>query len=389
MKQQLKILLLEDLAEEAMLIERAIKKERIAFVCKRVDTRENYSAALTDFQPDVVLSDHALPQFNSIEALALCRQYSKTIPFILVTGTVSEEFAVTCLKQGVDDYVLKSNLSRLPKAIVNALNHRDAEQKKKMAEDELKLQNEQLLRSNDQLTKINKELDNFVYSVSHNLRAPLSSILGIVNVARMEDGSNDALYFNKIESSVQKLDQTIKDILDYSRNGRSEVIREPVDIQELFFQQFEKLKYLPGVNEIKVDFHVEGSPLFYSDGYRIGLIFTNLLANAINYADTRKTEKLIRVRVTVRETLTIVFEDNGLGIKEDYLPKIFRMFYRGNEKSEGAGLGLYITKEAAEKLGGTISVTSTERIGTTFTVSLPLRNEVIRTNTTDVIVDRN
>lgn len=389
MKQQLKILLLEDLAEEAMLIERAIKKERIAFVCKRVDTRENFSAALTDFRPDVILSDHALPQFNSIEALALCRQYSKTIPFILVTGTVSEEFAVTCLKQGVDDYVLKSNLSRLPKAIVNALNHRDAEQKKKMAEDELKLQNEQLLRSNEQLIKINKELDNFVYSVSHNLRAPLSSILGIVNVARMEDGSNDALYFNKIESSVQKLDQTIKDILDYSRNGRSEVIREPVDIQELFFQQFEKLKYLPGVNEIKVDFHVEGSPLFYSDGYRIGLIFTNLLANAINYADTRKTEKLIRVRVTVRETLTIVFEDNGLGIKEDYLPKIFRMFYRGNEKSEGAGLGLYITKEAAEKLGGTISVTSTERIGTTFTVSLPLRNEVIRTNTTDVIVDRN
>jgi signal transduction histidine kinase len=376
MKSELKILLLEDIAEEGILIERAMKRERLSFVCKRVDSRPDYSKLLYEFQPDVVLADHALPQFNSIEALSLCRKYSGTIPFILVTGTVSEEFAVTCLKQGADDYVLKSNLSRLPAAIVNALNQREAEEKKKIAESELRIQNEELLRSNNQLVKTNMELDNFVYSVSHNLRAPLSSILGIVNVARIEDGSNTFSYLNMIEKSVQKLDQTIRDILDYSRNGRTEIIIDHIDLRELFFQHFEKLKYLPGVDQIEVSFNVKGHETCYSDSYRIGLIFTNLLANAIKYADPAKSNKYIKVTATVTDRLTIEFKDNGLGIKTDHLQKIFKMFFRGNEKSEGAGLGLYITREAVEKMFGKISVESTERVGTTFTVILPLYNDL-------------
>ncbi len=117
MNQAMKIVMLEDLEEDAGLIDRVLKKEKFSYTRVRVDTRDEFIDALEKFGPDLVLSDHSLPQFNSIEALQICKQQRPDIPFILVTGAVSEEFAVNCLKQGADDYVLKSNLSRLPLAI--------------------------------------------------------------------------------------------------------------------------------------------------------------------------------------------------------------------------------------------------------------------------------
>ena len=92
MEKDLKILMLEDVQDDVGLIERILKKQGISFISKRVDTRDEFMDALKEFRPDVILSDHALPQFNSIEALNICRKQSLHIPFILVTGTVSEEF---------------------------------------------------------------------------------------------------------------------------------------------------------------------------------------------------------------------------------------------------------------------------------------------------------
>ena len=103
----LKILMLEDLQDDVGLIERTLRKEGMNFSSKRVDSQDEFTACLEHYQPDVILSDHALPQFNSLEALKICRKQAVNVPFILVTGTVSEEFAVSCLKQGADDYVVK------------------------------------------------------------------------------------------------------------------------------------------------------------------------------------------------------------------------------------------------------------------------------------------
>src|SRR5690606_28654573 len=144
-----------------------------------VDTKEEYLEALRNFEPDIILSDHSLPQFNSTEALKLCKEMNLTTPFILVTGAVSDEFAVNCIKQGAADYVLKSSMSRLRSAIDTALKHKKVEDEKSAAIAALAIQNEEL-------TKINTELDSFVYSVSHNLRAPLMSVLGLLNLAKDE-----------------------------------------------------------------------------------------------------------------------------------------------------------------------------------------------------------
>lgn len=367
MEKVLKILMLEDLQDDVGLIERTLRKQGISFTTRRVDTREEFTTALSAFAPDVILSDHALPQFNSLEALHICQELALNVPFILVTGTVSEEFAVNCLKQGADDYVLKSNMVRLPSAIQNALRQRQLENKRRNAELTLRNQNQELV-------KINKELDSFVYSVSHNLRAPLMSVLGLINLVQIENEKNDqglGHYFTMMQTSIHKLDDTLKEILDYSRNARSEVSVGPVDLERIIEDSFERLRYVEGSEQISKEVTVEGSMPLHSDAYRLSVILNNLVSNAIKYRDENKASKVtIHASVTATQA-EITFSDNGIGIPEEFLPKIFDMFFRATERSEGAGLGLYIVKETIDKLYGTIQVNSSPNEGTTFYIKVP------------------
>lgn len=378
MEDDLKILMLEDLPEDIGLIEHILRKEGIHFISHYADTKEEYVRALEEFHPDVILSDHALPQFNSVEALTICRKNALNIPFILVTGTVSEEFAVSCLKQGADDYVLKSNLVRLPSAIINALKQRNVELKRRKAERTLRKQNEELV-------KINQELDSFVYSVSHNLRAPLMSVLGLLKLAKIEveraeaDTSVLLGYFSMMEYSINKLDDTLKEILDYSRNARSEIRIEKVDINAVLADGFERLKYHEGSDQIQKTLDIRDECPFYSDPYRLTVVFNNLISNAIKYRDLRKKNQYINISATINEAIArIEFSDNGIGIAKELQEKIFDMFYRATERSEGAGLGLYIVRETIEKLGGRISTESTLGNGTTFVLEIPNRYDANR-----------
>lgn len=368
MEKELKILMLEDLQDDVGLIERTLSKQGLSFITRRVDTKEEFSEALASFNPDVILSDHALPQFNSLEALTICHDKGMNVPFILVTGTVSEEFAVSCLKQGADDYVLKSNLVRLPSAIQNALRQRHHELKRKKAERTLRKQNEELV-------KINKELDSFVYSVSHNLRAPLMSVLGLLNLVQIENQKSDRTmdtYFLMMQNSIHKLDDTLKEILDYSRNARSELNIELIDLEKLMDDCFQRLMYIEGSEQINKTVLIQGTAPFYNDAYRLSVIFNNLISNAIKYRDSGKNFNIIDIRATVTETdVQVTFRDNGIGISSEFLPKIFNMFFRATERSEGAGLGLYIVKETIEKLNGTIKVDAKVGEGTNFYIHLP------------------
>lgn len=373
MDRDLKILMLEDVPEDIGLIEHILRKESIRFISYYADTREDYIRALDEFNPDVILSDHALPQFNSVEALSICRKNSQNIPFILVTGTVSEEFAVSCLKQGADDYVLKSNLVRLPSAIINALRQRNIELKRKTAESTLRKQNEELV-------KINQELDSFVYSVSHNLRAPLMSVLGLLRLAYIEveraekDTRVMLSYFAMMEHSIHKLDDTLKEILDYSRNARSDIRIEKVDLRKVLEDGFERLKYHEGSEQIEKIIELEEEAPLYSDTNRLGVVLNNLISNAIKYRDVNKTNQYVKVNARVTEAmLSMQFSDNGIGITSELVNKIYDMFFRATEKSEGAGLGLYIVKETIEKLGGRISTSSELGSGTTFQMEIPNR----------------
>jgi serine phosphatase RsbU (regulator of sigma subunit) len=134
MDKPLNILLLEDNPFDAELLQKQLKRSKISFVIDVVDTKEEFEKSLNHNQPDIVLSDHSLPSFNSIEALRLLREKGIDIPFILVTGTVSEEFAVQCMKEGADDYILKSSLTRLPASMEINLASRKIKREKQIIE---------------------------------------------------------------------------------------------------------------------------------------------------------------------------------------------------------------------------------------------------------------
>lgn len=365
-KGTLKILSLEDLEEDFFLITHALKKSGIKFTAKRVDSKDEFSRALEEFGADVILCDHSLPQFNSNEALRIFHQRKLQIPFILVTGAVSEEFAVSSLKHGADDYVLKSNLARLPNVIENALKQKEAERAKLEAA-------QALARQNETLIKINKELDSFVYSISHNLRAPLMSVLGLLDLAQNEN-NNVVIhqYHEMMKSSVCKLDETLKEILEYSRNARQGLVIHEIDFQKLINDNFERMQFMPGYERIQKDVFIEGDCQFYSDNYRLSLILNNLISNAIKYSDPQKEASYIQISIKLRpDKVVLTFKDNGIGIENDYIKKVFNMFFRATEKNEGAGLGLYIVKEAVEKLGGKIDLESQVGNGTLFRIELP------------------
>jgi signal transduction histidine kinase len=369
---KLKILMLEDSRDDAGLIERTLRKDQIDFVTERVDTREDFNQSLLNFQPDVILSDHGMPAFNSIEALKICMKERKFAPFILVTGTVSEEFAATCLKLGADDYILKSNLSRLPSAILRALKERKLIYLKREARRALRKQNESLLKANQELLKVNHELDNFVYSVSHNLRGPLTSVMGLIKLAQLEDQSKGLTTIHTmINSSVMRLDETLGEIIDYSKNARNDIEVEEINLEQLIRTAINKLGFRDQSHNVNWMIEVENHVSVKTDKTRLGVILNNILSNAMQYRDTRK-ESVISISATATTGhLKILIKDNGIGIKKEILPRVFEMFFRGTEESQGAGLGLYVANEIIRRMKGSIEITSVFGTGTTVEFTIP------------------
>lgn len=229
-------------------------------------------------------------------------------------------------------------------------------------------------RVEEELKIRNTELDNFVYKVSHDLRAPLSSILGLVNLARLPGNSDNPLdYINIIGEKVQALDHFIGDVLSHSKNLKMEVSIGRVDLSNIIEQTFTELGYLEGAHTLKRWVKIEGID-FFSDQWRVSEIFRNLISNAIKYRRQDIDNSEISIKINVDHLCAdITFSDNGIGIDESNVSRIFEMFYRATEQSDGSGIGLYIVKNAVDKLGGQISVSSRSGQGTRFHLILPNR----------------
>ena len=225
----------------------------------------------------------------------------------------------------------------------------------------------------EELQKVNSELDHFVYSVSHDLRAPLSSILGILNIADLENPeATQKKYLGMIRKSISRLDGFIKDILDYSRNTRKEVQSEKIDFLEIMREVQSNLSHMSGIDRLKITIEINDTVPFYADRIRMEIIMNNLLSNSIKYCDRTKESSVFTMSVSTSvEKASIKISDNGIGIKEEHMDKVFNMFYRASETSTGSGLGLYITRETISKLDGTIKVRSEFGQYTAFDIIIP------------------
>ncbi|HEU0136575.1 MAG TPA: ATP-binding protein [Flavobacterium sp.] len=488
MTEKLHVLVAEDSESDVDLLQHALRKSDFDIEYRFVDRKADFIKALTEYKADLIICDHTLPEFDSIEAIAMCKTSDYKGAFILVTGTVSEEFAAKCISMGADDYVLKSNLVRLPSAISNALKKKKAESDKqnglqKLADSEEKyrhlfnynpmpmwiidktttdflqvneaaikhygysrneflsmkhtdiclnsavcddlkrkgqigaymagvmqhskkdgrriyveitvddvatgdtegqlilanditdktLATQQLEQQNAELLKINAELDRFVYSVSHELRAPITNMMGLIHVLK-DDAHEDEheMVLDVLHSRVDKLDEVIKDILTYSRNARSGMVAELIDFSEMVKECVENNSYLNGFANINIITDIDCKHGAWSDKSRLSVVLNNIFRNAVIYHNLQQEKPFIRITACCsQDHIKIEVEDNGVGIDQKHVDNIFKMFYRASATSEGSGLGLYMVREIVEKLSGKVRVESTIGHGTKFTINLP------------------
>lgn len=242
------------------------------------------------------------------------------------------------------------------------------------SEQNLRYNEMQMRNQNVQLVKANAELDRFVYSASHDLRAPLSSIAGIINLTnKTEDLVELKEYLQMIHGRVGVLDKFITDIIQYSRNTRLEVIRETFDLEHLVLEVVDGLKFNEGVSRIEFKIQVPRGTKITTDPVRLRMVLNNLVSNAVRYHDKLKENQFIEIDYrSGNPHVEISVKDNGQGIRPEHLEKIFDMFYRTASSTGGSGLGLYIAREAAARMGGSISVRSVYGNGSTFNLLLPI-----------------
>ncbi len=231
----------------------------------------------------------------------------------------------------------------------------------------------ELSQNNQLLSKANQELDRFVYSASHDLRAPLTSVLGLIELSlRSENPEEIKNCLNMMKVRIADLDSFIKEIVDYSRNARQEIRQENFNLYELVEEVADGLRFGHGMENISIHYSIPQDLKITTDRSRLKVVLNNLIGNALKYSNPRHEEPAVSVNAGLHDhRLKIQVEDNGIGITEEHLPKIFEMFYRASEKSEGSGLGLYIVKETLDKLKGNVQVKSTYGHGSVFSVELP------------------
>ena len=238
--------------------------------------------------------------------------------------------------------------------------------------EEKKIRAAELFIANKELVKTNTELDHFVYSVSHDLRSPLTSILGLISFIEEDSREPDTLEQVKmIRTSIHRLDGFIKNILSYSQNNRVGLERKKIPVKKAINEIVDSVRNIKEAKGISFQIDIDEQKPFYSDWPRFNSILENLISNAIKYHTEEVSGRYLNVRGTTdNEELKLSISDNGIGIDAAYHDKIFDMFYRLPTRTPGSGFGLYIVKETLDKMHGTIEVQSEKGVGTTFIITL-------------------
>ncbi|MGE9311517.1 hybrid sensor histidine kinase/response regulator [Niabella sp. CJ426] len=319
---------------------------------------------LSQTEVHVVISDQRMPEMTGVELFKRVKKLYPEPIRILLTGYTDIEALAEAINEGdIYRYITKPwNEIELNNGIQNAY---DVFKTRRELKDKVV-----------ELEKTNDELNRFIYSISHELRAPLASALGVINLAKLDNVYSESEkgheYWGLIEDCCARLDYNITSTLQYYKNSRYSTIKEEVDFQKLVNDLIVVHKLANNVEDkIKFEVNIDQPERFVGDVFRIEIIIGNLISNAIKYQNPDEENKLIRIDVKVNRLDAIIsIVDNGLGILNDHLNKIFNQFFRVHNQ-KGTGLGLFIVREALAKLDGKISVESVVNSGTKFTLRIP------------------
>ncbi len=218
-----------------------------------------------------------------------------------------------------------------------------------------------------------QDLETFIYKTSHDIRSPISTTLGLLNLAKLEPiKNNTAHYFEMIQKQIELLDHIVSKLVETTNVRKGARTIQLIDFEEELEKVLNDLNKMPGFEKLQIHLQTEPLARLYSDHNLINTVLQNLVQNAIKYRDIGKPKSVLHISVSPSDTgVKLSLEDNGIGIPEQAQTEVFKMFYRATSVSSGSGLGLYMVKNLVKQLGGQISLHSKAGEGSRFDLFLP------------------
>lgn len=312
---------------------------------------------------DIIMADQRMPATTGIEFLEkTVEKYPDTIR-VLITGQSDINVVIDAINRGqVTRYLTKPwDWAALRQTIYSC--------------GEMYRMRQKMVNQNKQLLRLNDELHRFVYSISNDLRGPLASILGLVEILKTEELPRSvSAPVELIEQSVNRVDYYVRNVLEYYQHSKAEVVKSEIDFKEMFHSLFSELKSLEP--DIDFEFRINADSKFHGDEFRVKVLFSHLLANAVHFRSAVQKKPVIKAQVTMNKDLVnVVLYDNGVGLMQDHMDTLFKIFFRNSNSQNrpGRGVGLFIVKEILENLGGEIAIRSTNEseAGMEFEVVIP------------------
>ena len=311
----------------------------------------------------VVLSDQRMPDKTGVQFFEDIRKQFPNPVRMLITGYTDVESVIDSINRGnIFRYIKKPWTDFDIKSAIDE-------------GDKFYLSNTTLAIRNEELQKAYNELDKFAYSVTHDMRGPLLSILGAIDLAKGNDSMDEIKeMLGMMDKSIMKLDNFIQSIHDYYNMNRGELQIVEIDFQTLVTDLKDIYDISGKTGNVQFDVQINQAEPFRSDDMSLRIILNNLLSNAFKYQRRSEASKKVLLSIDVNKGVTtIVVSDNGIGVDPEHVSEIFNMFYRATTEEVGSGFGLYNVKDALSKLKGEIKVVSSLNEGSTFTVTIPTK----------------
>ena len=370
MGRSLQVLIVEDSSPDSELMLLELNRAGFDTRHERVETADAYRDQLANCSWDIVLSDYTMPGFCALDALEILRRSKLEIPFIVVTGTLDEETAVSCLKRGADDYILKENLVRLGPAVDQALKMYD--QKREKRELEAKLLHAQRMET----------VGTLAGGIAHDFNNMLTSIFGYLDMAQDPELSRaeQTEYLGNVELAARQAAGITRALLAFSRTSETE--KRIVSATEVCLATSRLVNRIMPDNITQIWDIASDEILVLGDQTQLQQVVMNLVVNAcdampdggtvtIKLQDVPRDEEMDRGSSHPGRYFYLSVADTGTGMSKEVRSRIFEPFFTTKPRDRGTGLGLSVVHGIVESHDGWIDVKSEPGKGSEFTVTMP------------------
>ncbi|OCA97477.1 ATP-binding response regulator [Clostridium beijerinckii] len=382
MIKDIRVLIIEDSKASLNFEVAQLKRSGFNVNYEQIENAEDLRKALKCKEWDVILSDHVMPNFSSIEALKILNETKLDIPFIIVSGEIGEETAVEAMRAGCKDYIMKDKMARLGMAVKRELKDLHERIERKRVEEEMR---NLLILAKEEAEAANKAKSNFLANMSHEIRTPLNGVIGMIELTLMNSELKDELRENLLiaKDSAYSLINIVNAILNFSKSeaGKMELRESNFNFKDLVYNTLKIYSYDVIKKGITLEYNDsdEIPDLLHGDSEKLQQILNNLISNAIKFTNEGRISLIIKTEQIIGEKIILKFlvKDTGIGINEEDKNLLFKSFSQLNNsysrEYNGTGLGLALSKQLVEILGGGICVESHMGLGSTFSFTAAFR----------------